>query len=34
MIHVKKQRVGINRQSDTDLLPDNYLPIINTFAPI
>jgi len=29
MIHIKKQCLGVNKQSDTDLLPKNYLPVIN-----
>jgi len=28
MIHIKKQSHGLNKQSDTELLSDAYLPII------
>jgi len=28
MIHIKKQLYGLNKQSDTELLSDVYLPII------
>jgi len=31
MIHIKKQKCGINKHSDTEFLPENYLPIINNF---
>jgi len=34
MIYIKKQIKGLNKQSDTDLLPDTYLPIIDTLLPI
>jgi len=33
MIHIKKQRCGINKHSDTEFLPENYLPIINYIVP-
>jgi len=33
MIHIKRQGHGINKQSDTDLLLDNYLPIIRSLSP-
>jgi len=33
MIHIKRQKQGINKQSDTDLLPDNYLPVIRSLSP-
>jgi len=34
MIHRKRQRYEINKQSDTNLLPDNYLPISYSLSPI
>lgn len=34
MIHIKKQQSGLNKQSDTDRLPDSYLPILNLFPPL
>jgi len=30
MVHIKKQSYGLNKQSDTDLLPQVYLPIIDS----
>jgi len=33
MIHIKKQKNALNKQSDTDLLSDTYLPIINILSP-
>jgi len=33
MVHIKKQRHGLNKQSDTDLLPMSYLPILNLLPP-
>jgi len=33
MIHIKRQHKGLNKQSDTDLLPDVYLPIIEILSP-
>jgi len=30
MVHIKRQCKGLNKQSDTDLLPDVYLPIIKS----
>jgi len=32
MIHIKKQSKGLNKQSDTDLLSDIYLPIIENLS--
>jgi len=32
MIHIKKQSKSLNKQSDTDLLSDIYLPIIETLS--
>jgi len=32
MIYIKKQTKGLNKQSDTDLLPDVYVPLIESFA--
>jgi len=29
MIHIKGQCCGINKQSDTDLLPEIYFPVID-----
>jgi len=33
MIYIKKQQHDLNKQSDTDLLADSYLPIINLPSP-
>jgi len=33
MIHIKKQSYGLNNQSDTDLLSDTYLSIIELLSP-
>jgi len=33
MIHIKKQPYGLNKQSDTDLLSDTYLSIIELLLP-
>jgi len=33
MIHIKKQQSGINKQSNTDFLSENYLPLINISSP-
>jgi len=33
MVHIKKQKKALNKQSDTDLLSDVYLPIINIPSP-
>jgi len=33
MIHIKEQPYGLNKQSDTDLLSDTYLPIIELLSP-
>jgi len=30
MVHIKSQYHGINKQSDTELLPDIYLHIIHS----
>jgi len=30
MVHIKRQCNGLNKQSDTDLLPEVYLPIIKS----
>jgi len=32
MIHIKRQSCGINKQSDTDLLPEIYFPVIGTLS--
>jgi len=29
MVYIKRQHIGLNKQSDTDLLSDTYLPIID-----
>jgi len=34
LLSVVSDHRAINRHSDTDLLPDNYFPIINTFSSI
>jgi len=34
MIYIKKQIKGLNKQSDTELLPDAYLPIMDILCPI
>jgi len=34
MIYIKRQHRGLNKQSDTDLLSDTYLPIINILPPL
>jgi len=33
MIHIKRQHHGINKQSDTELLPEMYLPLIHNLPP-
>jgi len=33
MVHIKRQSNCLNKQSDTDLLPDAYLPIIDILSP-
>jgi len=33
MVHIKKQLHGLNKQSDTDLLPKSYLPILDLLPP-
>ena len=33
MLHIKKQVLGLNKQSDTELLPDAYLPILDRMSP-
>ena len=33
MLHIKKQEKGLNKQSDTELLPDVYLPILERISP-
>jgi len=32
MIHIKKQK-DLNRQNDTESLPESYLPIIQSLSP-
>jgi len=33
MVHIKKQQNGLNKQSDTDLLPTSYIPILDLLPP-
>jgi len=33
MIHIKKQTLTLNKQSDTELLPDAYLSILEYLSP-
>jgi len=33
MVHIKKQQHGLNKQSDTDLLPMSYIPILDLLPP-
>jgi len=33
MVHIKRQHICLNKQSDTDLLSDTYLPIIDVLSP-
>jgi len=33
MVYIKRQCICLNKQSDTDLLSDAYLPIIDTLSP-
>jgi len=33
MIHIKRQHHGINKQSDTELLPEIYFPLIRNLPP-
>jgi len=33
MVHIKRQSNVLNKQSDMDLLPDAYLPIIDILSP-
>jgi len=33
MVHIKRQSNGLNKRSDTDLLLDAYLPIIDILSP-
>jgi len=32
-VFIKRQKNGLNKQSDTELLPDAYLPIIDLLSP-
>jgi len=32
MIYIKKQTKGLNKQSDIDLLPETYFPLIESLA--
>jgi len=34
MIHIKNQTRGLNKQSDTDLLPEAYFPLIESLTHI
>ena len=31
MVHIKRHKSALNKQSDTERLPDSYLPVINLF---
>jgi hypothetical protein len=33
MLYIKKQHNGLNKQSDTELLPNEYLPILQRISP-
>jgi len=33
MVHIKKQQHGLNKQSDTELLPTSYIPILDLLPP-
>jgi len=33
MVHIKKQPHGLNKQSDINMLPKSYFPIIDLFSP-
>ena len=33
MVHIKKQKHGINKQNDTESLPELYSNIIHSFSP-
>lgn len=33
MIHIKRHNTALNKQSDTKLLPESYLPLLNPFPP-
>jgi len=33
MIHIKRQKQDLNRQNDTESLPESYLPIIQSLSP-
>jgi len=33
MVHIKKQQNGLNKQSDTELLPTSYIPILDLLPP-
>ena len=33
MLHIKKQKCGLNKQSDTEFLSETYLPILNLLSP-
>jgi len=33
MVHIKKQQHRLNKQSDTDLLPISYFPILDLLSP-
>lgn len=32
MVHIKRQKCGINKQQKTELLPDGYLPNLNLLS--
>ena len=33
MVYIKKQKQGLNKQNDTELLPESYLQIIQALSP-
>jgi len=33
MIYIKRQKQGLNRQNDTESLPESYLPVIQSLFP-
>ena len=33
MIHIKRQKQGLNRQNDIESLPESYLSIIQSLSP-
>lgn len=33
MLHIKSQNNSLNKQEDTEFLPESYLPLLNLFPP-